>query len=299
MILCDAHADTLYRLAAGEPGPFDLSLKRLQKGGVSLQVLALFVGLDLRREAIQAHVDRMLLAAAKLEQEGWVKTDEPSNAREGETRFMLSVEGCEAFGDEITNIERFRHLGVRMAGVTWNHENQLATPAAINQTDGLKPLGLRFVREMQRQKMAIDVSHLNIPGFYDIINRTDAPPMASHSCCYSLCEHPRNLSDEQLKDLFRVGGFVGVNFYPAFLVKEGQACTMDTVIDHIDHMHQLGGEGKVGFGSDFDGISSKPEGLENPEDFPKLLEGLSRRGYSEENVKAIAGESFLNYFNRI
>ena len=299
MILCDAHADTLFRMAEKHEGPYDLSLERLKKGGVSLQVLALFVGMDTNPQAVRAHVGRMLQAAEGLIKMGWVKTDDPSSAKEDETQFMLSVEGSEVFGTDIAGIAAFRELGVRMAAVTWNHENLLATPAVINQTDGLKPLGIKMVREMQRLKIAVDVSHLNIPGFYDILNRTDAPPLASHSCCYALCEHPRNLKDDQLKALFHEGGYVGVNFYPGFLAGKDKPCAMDTVIDHIDHMHQIGGEGKVGFGSDFDGIASKPEGLNNPLDFPKLLEGLRKRGYSEESIRAIAGESFLNYYKRI
>ncbi|MDI9519822.1 MAG: membrane dipeptidase [Bacillota bacterium] len=299
MILCDAHADTLFRMAEKHEGPYDLSLERLKKGGVSLQVLALFVGMDNKPQMVKAHVGRMLQAMDSLIQTGWVKTDDPQTAKAGETRFMLSVEGSEVFGTDIAGITAFRELGVRMAAVTWNHENLLATPAVINQTDGLKPLGLKMVREMQRLKIAVDVSHLNIPGFYDILNRTDAPPLASHSCCHALCGHPRNLKDDQLKELFRQGGYVGVNFYPSFLTDWDEPCTIDTVIDHIDHMHQMGGEGKVGFGSDFDGISSKPEGLNDPSDFPRLLDGLRKRGYTKESIRAIAGESFLNYYKRI
>lgn len=299
MILCDTHADTLFRMAEAHEEPYDLSLERLKKGGVSLQVLALFVGLNINPPAIKAHVERMLSAVQRLESQGWIKTDDPLTLKDGETKFMLSVEGSEVFGDDIEEIANYRRLGVRMAGVTWNHANKLATPAAINQSDGLTAQGLKFVREMQRQHIAVDVSHLNIPGFYDILNRTDAPPLASHSCCHTLCEHPRNLKDEQLKDLFAHGGFVGVNFSPAFLAPDNAPCTIDTVIDHIDHMHQMGGEGKVGYGSDFDGISSKPEGLDNPADFPNLIEGLRRRGYSEDSIKAIAGENFINYFKRI
>ena len=114
-----------------------------------------------------------------------------------------------------------------------------------------------------------------------------------------LRDHPRNLTDRQLKDLFRAGGFVGLNFYPAFLTEEGRPCDIDTLIDHIDHMHQMGGEGMVGFGSDFDGISEKPRGLDNPADFPGLIKGLKARGYSQAQVEDIAGLSFLRYYRRI
>ena len=184
-----------------------------------------------------------------------------------------------------------------MAAVTWNHENALATPAAVNDTEGLKPFGLAAIREMQRQGIAVDVSHLNIAGFFDILSRTDAPPLASHSCARALRDHKRNLTDEQLRALFRAGGFVGVNFFPNFLT-DGPA-TIDHVADHIDHMMQMGGEGMVGFGSDFDGIGTKPEGLDNPEDFPKVLARLRARGYGDGALRSIASGAFISYFERI
>ncbi|NLW20990.1 MAG: membrane dipeptidase [Clostridiales bacterium] len=298
-LIIDAHADTLYR-RAGWPGqPCDLSLDRLRTGGVALQVLALFVGDSPDKDRREAHLQRMLAELEMLKREGWTQVDDPFDLRPGHPRLMLSIEGCEYLEDGLHTIAPFRQMGVRMAGLTWNYENRLATPAAINQTDGLKPYGLEAARELQRQGIALDVSHLNIPGFYDVLNRTNAPPVASHSNCRALCDHPRNLDDAQLKALFMAGGWVGINFFPVFLAPAGQRCDLDTVVNHIDHMHQLGGAGHVGFGSDFDGISAKPEGLDNPGDFPALLRALARRGYSPADLEAIAGGSFLRYYERI
>ncbi len=299
MLLIDAHADTLYRMA-NEPGiSCDLSLERLMNGGVSLQVLALFTGTNPAPRAVADLFQRMLLARQTLLRDGWTQTDDPMTAVQGKTSFMLSIEGCEPFEKGLEAIREFRQIGVRMAAVTWNHENKLGTPACVNQEDGLKPYGLQAVKEMQRLGIAVDVSHLNIPGFYDVLNKSDAPPLASHSCCRALRDHPRNLTDRQLKDLFAQGGYVGVNFCPTFLVDGGEPCDIHSVIDHIDRMHQMGGSGMVGFGSDFDGIQNKPDGLDNPGDFPKLIEGLKRRGYGERDVQGIAGGSFLRYYIRI
>ena len=299
MIICDAHADTLWRMAE-EPGQtYDVSLERLTKGGVSLQVLAMFVGMNPQPEVIAAQFDRLREAHQVLLGTGWNQADDPKEAEEGKVLFMLSLEGCEPFGESLEAVSAYRKLGVRMAAITWNYENALGTPACLNQTEGLKPYGFRTVREMQRLGIAADVSHLNIAGFYDLLNKTDAPPMASHSCCRALCEHTRNLSDRQLRDLFQAGGFIGVNFYPDFLKPGGQACNINTVIDHIDHMHQMGGAGMIGFGSDFDGISQKPLGLLHPGHFPNLLQGLRNRGYAEEEVTDIAGRNFIRYFERI
>ena len=297
MRICDAHADTLYNLVTVPGKANDLTMERLKKGGVSLQTLAMYVGPKAPLEEVEALFDRMLAVFEDLKRQGWTQAFDPDEAVDGETRFMLSIEGCEVFAKGLDVIQRYRDLGVRMAAVTWNHENALATPHCVNATDGLKPYGLEAVKEMQRLKIAVDVSHLNEAGFYDILNKTNVPPMASHSCCRAIRDHSRNLTDRQLQDLFEAGGFVGLNFYPSFLGTG--PCTLDTLVDHYDHLLRMGGEGKIGFGSDFDGIETKPEGLDNPEDFPNLLDALRRRGYSEENIESIAGEGLIGYFKRI
>lgn len=299
LTICDAHADTLWRLACEPDAQLDLSLPRLRAGGVALQVMAMFVGMDSAPEQVSALFERMLAARDALVAAGWQFTDKPAEARPGQTRFMLSIEGCEPFESGLHTIDAYRALGVRMAAPTWNYQNKLGTPACVNQDDGLTAYGLAAVQHMQALGIAVDVSHLNIPGFYDILHKTDKPPLASHSCCRALCDHSRNLSDRQLIDLFATGGYVGVNFFPLFLAGEGKPCTIDTVVDHIDHMHHLGGAGMVGFGSDFDGISKKPVGLDNPADFPALIDRLRQRGYTDEQVRDIAGLSFIRYFERI
>ena len=114
----------------------------------------------------------------------------------------------------------------------------------------------------------------------------------------ALCNHRRNLTDDQLKALFSAGGYVGVNFYPHFLREDGKAGIED-VCDHVMHMLSLGGEDHVGFGSDFDGIEVKPEGLNGPQDFPSLLSALRARGLSEAQLEKIAGKNLLCYYDRI
>ncbi len=297
MIICDAHCDTLWEIIKRPERQHDISLERLKQAGVSLQTMAMYVGPKAPLEEVEQLFERMLAAFEDLKANGWVQAFDPSEAEVGQVKAMLSIEGCEVFARGLDTIQRYRDLGVRMATVTWNHENALATPHCINATDGLKPYGFEAVEEMRRLKIAVDISHLNEAGFWDIIDRTDAIPLASHSCCRALKDHTRNLTDDQLRALFQKGGFVGLNFYPAFL--GGDPCTLDTVVDHYDHMLTLGGEGKMGFGSDFDGIETKPQGLDNPLDYPALLDTLRRRGYSDAQVRSIAGEAMMDYFARI
>ena len=296
MILCDTHADTLHRLARHPGDACDVTLDKLRQGGVTVQTLALFVGGSPALPSIARTFDRMLSVADALVRQGWRKVTDYRDAREGESSFLLSVEGCDLLADDPTLLKTWRDLGVRMAALTWNYENCVGTPAKINNQAPLTPFGREAVREMARLGIAPDVSHLNERGFYDILEMGVAP-VASHSCCQALCPHFRNLSDDQLKALFQAGGYAGVNFYPDFLDSEGKA-GLDRVCDHVLHMLDMGGEGRIGFGSDFDGIERKPEGLSGPQDMPALLNALRKRGVTEALLRGIAGENLLRYYDR-
>jgi membrane dipeptidase len=195
-------------------------------------------------------------------------------------------------------VDVFRALGVRMAALLWNHENALGFPAKSGSRRGLTPYGLEVVRWMQAAGMAVDTSHLNEAGFWSILGETPVAPLASHSCCKALRDHFRNPTDAQIRALIARGGYIGVNFYPAFLSADGRA-DADRVAEHIDHLCQLGGAGIVGFGSDFDGIEVPPKDLRHAGEIPNLLEALRRRGYGEEAVAGIAGGNLLRYYDRI
>ena len=295
MLICDTHCDTLYKLAVHPEQTLDVTMERLQAGGVSLQTLALYVGGDPRPESVRQLFEGMLVQFERLKAAGWNQAYDPRDAEEGQVKVMLSIEGCEIL-DSLEAIHEWRQRGVRMAAITWNYVNALGTPAKVNATDGLTPYGRQAVREMVRTGIAPDTSHLNERGFWDILEMGIAP-LASHSCCRSLCGHARNLSDEQLKALFSAGGYAGLNFYPWFLKDDGQ-CTLDTLADHLLHMLELGGEGMVGFGSDFDGIEVKVPELEHPGCLPALFETLQRRGISGEALEGIAGRNLLHYYDR-
>ena len=295
MLISDTHCDTLYQLAENPEEPLDVTMERLQAGGVSLQTLALYVGGDPRPEPVRHLFEEMLNQFERLKAAGWVQAFDPREAEEGQVKVMLSIEGCEIL-NTLEAIRTWRQRGVRMAAITWNYVNALGTPAKVNDSDGLTAYGRQAVREMVRVGIAPDTSHLNERGFWDILEMGFAP-LASHSCCRSLCGHSRNLTDDQLKALFSVGGYVGLNFYPWFLSDDGK-CTLDTLADHLLHMLELGGEGMIGFGSDFDGIEVKVPGLEHPGDLPRLFETLERRGITGEVLEGIAGRNLLRYYDR-
>lgn len=303
MIICDTHADTLYRRFRQATGaekagaPCDITNEKLRAGGVSVQTMALYVGASPKLEDIEKAFHGMWAQGEELEKSGLKRVNDYRDAKEGENAFIYSVEGCDLLNGSLEPLAQWRARGVRMAALTWNYENCVATPAKLDSDAPLKPFGKKAAKEMARLGIAPDTSHLNQRGFYDLLEM-GLIPLASHSCCRALCDHCRNLTDRQLKDLFRAGGYVGVNFYPFFLRQDGKA-DLDAVCDHVIHILELGGEEHVGFGSDFDGIEHKPEGLNGPQDLPALLKRLEERGVSQAQLKMIAGENLLRYFDRI
>ena len=299
MIICDTHCDTLYMRALQPEHTPCVTMDNLLRGGVSLQTCTLYAG----NQGVSGHPhDKALAEYAAFERlektEGWAKVDSPLEAEEGKVKILLSVEGGEIFEGSTARVEEFHARGVRMAALTWNNENEIASPAKGGSRDGIKPQGWTILKKMAELRMAADTSHLNEAGFWDLIDRHSQPPMASHSCARALCPHFRNLTDEQIRAMAPRGGWIGVNFYPRFLREDGHAGVED-IVNHIDHMCQLGAAKHVGFGSDFDGIECTPYDCQSPADIPAILEALRRRGYGEAAIADIAGGNFLAYYRRL
>ena len=303
MFIADTHSDTLYAMGVHHAPAERLMItpEKLRRGGVSLQTFALWTGSKGNKGDVAGIVASELAALPGLTAAGLRQVDSPEEAlrlhEAGECCCMLSVEGGEVFEPGLSTVAEYREKGVRMAALLWNNENAIGYPAKSGDSRGLKPYGLEVVREMQRLHMAVDTSHLNEAGFWDLF-RTNVPPMASHSCCKALCGHARNLTDEQIRAMIEGGGYIGVNFYPFFLHDGGKA-DCDTIVRHIDHICQLGGAAIVGFGSDFDGIECTPADLPDAAALPRLLDALRRHGFSESDIEGFAGKNLVAYFGRI
>ncbi len=294
MFTADTHCDTLFSIGVmGIPlEKCAVTPERMQAGHVGLQTFAMFAGAkgpagepyqNGRKMLAAAHALPVPIFADKLPE---TPPDTPAG--------VLSIEGGEILEGRLDRLAEFdddTHL--RLIALTWNHENEIAHPAAKGPEGGLKPFGLELLQEMDRRGILADVSHLNEAGFWDLIDHAKLPIVASHSNCRWLCDVPRNLKKEQVQAIIDCKGFIGINFYSAFLVKEGEA-VLDDVLRHIDAICEMGGEDILGFGSDFDGIERWPEGLANPADFPNLIELLRAHGYTEAQLEKIAG---LNYWN--
>lgn len=298
MLICDTHADTLYAMQTKAPDELDVTLERLKAGqNTRVQALALFVGSNGLKGKDADLIQRELQSFEGLKKQGFRQIRRLSEALPGEANVFLTIEGGEAFGGDPASVERFARLGVRMAAIIWNNENGLAHSAVSGSDQGLTPLGWQIVAELRRCQIAVDISHLNERGSWELLE-SDLPITASHSCAKALCRHPRNLNDGQLKAIFQKNGFVGVNFYATFLADDEKA-SLDTVIDHVAYMCDLGGENSVGLGSDFDGIDRYPVGLRHAGQIGDLLERMQKRGFNQKLVEAVAGQNFARYMARL
>lgn len=303
----DAHADTVLALEAGraldvwgDAGHADLP--RLLAGGVRYQVFALFIEPDYKPERALARVLH-LWDTLRRALDGRVQlcTGPQDLAAEaippGRLGAILSIEGGEVVGTDLAILRVLHHLGVRAMGLTWNERNAIADGAGESDAGGgLTRFGRSLVAEMNRLGMIVDVSHLCRRAFWDVLAVSRRPVVASHSNARALCDHVRNLDDEQIRALASGGGVLGMNFFADFLDADPGRADIARVCDHIDHICGLVGPEHVGLGSDFDGISRAPVGLEDVSRLPALTEALLRRGYSEQDLGGILGGNFLRVF---
>lgn len=232
---------------------------------------------------------------------------------DGAFAVVLGIEGASPIGDDLALLRTFYRLGVRLLGLTWNHRNALA--AGVGEGDwasGLSKLGVQAVEEMNRLGMIVDISHLAPAGVADVLRVTERPILASHCNPRALCNHPRNLTDEQIRAVASSGGVVGAVFYPGFV---GPSPTLENVADHVQYLLKVAGEEHVGLGPDFIDFALEvfvgnlknapvdygdnftyPTGLEDTTKVAHLLELLSARGIAPRVLEKIAWENFARLF---
>lgn len=212
--------------------------------------------------------------------------------------FIISMEGGEPFEGDIRLVHAFYRMGVRCVGLTYNERNQIGDGQAESRTkSGLTQFGVQVVEELNSLGVLIDVSHMSESTFYDVVDTSTKPVVATHSNCYAIHQHGRNLKDDQLKALADIGGVVGITFVPKFLA-DGEAGVED-VVKHIAHAVEVAGISHVGIGSDFDGTEHLPRGLSSVVELPNLTKELLNYGFSEKEVKAILGENHVSLLLRV
>jgi len=318
----DAHIDTLLDIMSPParptkfPTPRNFSersakghvdLPRLLESGVDLQVFAAYIQPEYKIERALHRVVQLIdsfyqmLHANQAKMSLLTKVGDVEEAeKQGKIAAMLSIEGGEAVEADLSVLRMLHRLGVRAMTLTWNERNQIADGAAEGRTKGgLTNFGIELVSEMNRVGMVVDVSHLSDAGFFDVIETSKRPIIASHSNCRALCNHRRNLTDEMIKLLAEKDGVMGMNFAPAFVDENQSNATLERILDHIDHVVKVAGVEHVGLGSDYDGIESCPKGLEDVTKMPSITEGLLRRHYSEDDILKVLGGNFLRVFKNV
>ena len=217
---------------------------------------------------------------------------------EGKKAIMLGIENGYAIGNDISNIERFRNRGVVYMTLCHNGNNQLCGSARYNDEGlGVNAFGEQVIKEMNRVGMMVDISHAGEQTFYDSLNISSKPIVASHSSARALCNHPRNLTDEQLKALAAKGGVAQVTLYSGFLKEEGMA-TIQNAIDHLNHMVNIMGIEHVGIGTDFDGDGGIT-GCASASELINFTRCLLKERYSEEDIRRIWGGNFLRVMEEV
>ena len=289
--VADAHCDFLYNAltkyktmeASDENG---ISLTGLIKGNVKLQVFAAWCGHSDENAFLtcmrQIDIYEAMLISYPIFQafSGFLPDDNSIST-------VLSVEG--GCVNSIDDMDAYKKRGIKLLSLTWNNKNSLAG-GVLDEEYGLSPLGREIVQYMNQNSIFLDVSHLNRKSFWDICHLSDHSFMASHSNAFSVCNHMRNLNDDQIKEIIRRNGFLGIAFYPPFLGYEG---SIETILRHIDYILSLGGENVLGFGSDFDGIEEYVKNLTGSGDFSTLISRMQGHGYSDTVIKKICSGNLV------
>lgn len=203
---------------------------------------------------------------------------------------FLTLENSKGLKD----VSLWKESGVVTASLTWNGENEFASGSSC-KNGGLKEKGKDLIRQFNKERIVLDVSHLNFQSFFDVCSFTDEPFIASHSNCYSLCSHNRNLKDEQIKEIISRDGLIGICFYPHFL---GKGDVFENIYRNICHIACLGGENNIGFGSDFDGAKMSDK-LKSRADIVPLYEFLISKSLSEELVLKIFYKNSEKFFGNV
>ncbi len=311
-IVVDGHVDTLLELVNGKI--FNLKEKntishvdipRMIEGGINVQIFAAFIEPAYKPER---SLKRTLQMISRFYKEITANADYIAPVlryndiedaiSHHKIAAVLSIEGGEAISGDLDVLYTLYRLGVRAIGLTWNERNDIAEGVGEKTSNGgLTAFGHQVIKEMNHLGMIVDVSHLNEKSFWDVVEISDKPIIASHSNAYTKCPHVRNLKDDQILALAKNGGVMGMNFAPPFIHPE--QADVYRLVDHIDYIVQLVGPDHVGLGSDFDGIPSTPDGLDDVARMPLITQVLIDRGYSNTDIQKILGGNFLRIMKNV
>jgi len=347
----DAHVDAIgfaadlgHDLGAPCPGQFDLP--RAREGGLGAWVVVCWPDPEHHLAASFARVRAMIDAAHALAarhpalfrivRDG-AELDAARAA--GASAGILGIEGGHALEEDLAKLAALHARGLRCLTLVWNNHlswiRSCQPGAGAGVPEGLSAFGREVVRRMNALGIVVDLAHAGERSFLDALETSTAPVLASHSGCRALHDHPRNLTDEQLRALAARGGVAGIVFHPPFLdaaaraeqervrrlpeyagisatepmakflaqqrVMRAQAAPfpLARLVEHVEHAVEVAGIAHVGLGSDFDGIERGPEGLEDARGYAVLAEALARRGFTDADLLALLGGNVERVFRAV
>ncbi|MBU5439245.1 dipeptidase [Tissierella sp. MSJ-40] len=303
-IVIDGHSDIplyMFKNRQYNKKPFIKDhLPLLKEGGINIVFINLFENLHPEGSLKEAltQVGDIYKELEETEEAILIKNKKDLNKvlKENKIGLVLSMEGLEPISNEISLLSVFHELGLRCGTLTWNHRNYFAS--GLYEIGGLSNLGKAAVKEMERLNIVVDVSHLNEEGFWDVISIVEKPIIASHSNAKAVYNHPRNLTDEQVKAIVNTKGVIGLNGY---FTQDIDKESLNTYMEHLEYLLDIAGEDHVGLGFDFNSYLGDG-GLKDLEDCTKtsnVTKELIKRGYKEETIKKVLGLNFLRILEGI
>ena len=280
-----------------------VDLHKMTEGHLDASIMVAYLPQGERNEEtyqrVTAHTHKLLdgiegLIATNSQYIGLAQTPDDLYRlkHEGKKAIMMGIENGYAIGHDLSLVEKFRQRGIVYMTLCHNGDNDICDSARGHaEHGGLSDFGREVVKDMNRVGMMVDLSHAAESSFWDALKTSSVPIVCSHSSCRALCDHPRNLTDEQMKALAEAGGVMQVTFYNGFLRTDGQA-TIEDAVRHINHAVEIMGIEHVGIGTDFDGDGGVP-GIANASELINLTRLLRQVGYSPAQLRLLWGENFL------
>lgn len=303
----DLHCDTASKMAHFEDAPISLrtnslhiDLDKAAKLPAYAQCFACFTTSDPERNPLldfEVQLSKILSEIDANNQrirQAFTSADIEDNKEQGIISAILTLEGTAGIGYDPELLEDLYKLGFRISSLGWNEQNPLTGSQVTG--GGLTDRGACYVKEAQRLGMLIDVSHISDAGFWDIMDITDAPILATHSNSRRVCNVGRNLTDEMFLEICKTGGVAGINLYTEFL---GEKSTVDTVCDHIFHFLELDPSGThISLGGDLDGCDTLPVDMSGIQSYPAIAQQLIRRGLDNNTVMNIFWNNAMGVMKR-
>ena len=288
-----------------------VSIQKMEEGYLDSQFLAAFLAQkELDAESSQKAVEKCqkMLEGIFADVEkykdycGIALTEEDARRlkAEGKKAFFLGIENGYGIGKDIKNIKKYKDMGVQYMTLCHSYDNDICNSSSntADASKGLTPFGRKVVKEMNKVGMLIDISHASEGTFWDVIKYSKDPIFASHSSVKALCDHDRNLTDDQLRALAKNGGVIHICIYGGYLNKDAEAASIEDVVAHIDHAVKVAGIDHVGIGSDFDG-GGGVLGCNGDNDMINITVKLLEKGYSEEDIRKIWGGNFFRVLDQV